>query len=102
MERRLPDGTILKPEIKGLRYHWTDHPYYDQDWYKEKIKGKNKETIAQEYEISYNTAIVGRVYPDFPTEPMVLLYDSTKPLYVAIDNSHGGGDPNAVIVMQPD
>jgi len=62
MERRAPDGTILKPEIKGLRYHWTEHPMYDQKWYENKIKGKSKETIAQEYEIDYNTAIVGRVY----------------------------------------
>lgn len=62
MKRRAPDGTTLEPEIKGLRYHWTEHPFYDKEWYAEKIKGKSKETIAQEYEIDYNTAIVGRVY----------------------------------------
>lgn len=62
MKRRAPDGTTLEPEIKGLRYHWSEHPFYDKKWYAEKIKGKSKETIAQEYEIDYNTAIVGRVY----------------------------------------
>ncbi len=42
------------------------------------------------------------MYPEFTQDAMVLLYDHTKPLYVSIDNSHGGADPNAVIVMQPD
>lgn len=62
----------------------------------------SKEQVAAEMEIDYNTAIVGRVYTDFPTEPTILQYDFNKPLYIAIDNSHGGTDPNAVIVMQPD
>jgi len=62
----------------------------------------SKEKVASELEIDYNTAIVGRVYTDFPKEPTVLIYDPNKPLYIAIDNSHGGVDPNAVIVMQPD
>jgi len=25
-------------EIKRLRYHWTDHPRYNQEWYKQKTK----------------------------------------------------------------
>jgi len=33
---------------------------------------------------------------------MVLLYDPNKPLYIAMDNSHGGKDPFALIVVQPD
>ena len=49
----------------------------------------SKESIAQELEIDYNTAIVGRVYDSFPKEHMMLLYDPNKPLYVAMDNSHG-------------
>ena len=102
MERRTPDGTILKPEIKWLRYHWTEHPFYTKEWYEEKIKGKSKETIAQEYEIDYNTAIVWRVYEWFPKEPMMLLYDPNKPLYVAMDNSHWWKDPFAIILIQPD
>lgn len=102
MNRKWPNGDILPPEIKWLRYHWTDHPYYDKEWYEAKIKGKSKETVAQEFEISYNTAIVWRVYPEFPPEPSVVLYDPNKPLYVSIDNSHWWIDPNAVIIMQPD
>jgi phage FluMu gp28-like protein len=48
----------LTGRIKWLRYHWTEHPFYDTEWYNAKIKGMTKETIAQELEIDYNTAIV--------------------------------------------
>jgi len=48
----------------------------------------SRESIAQELEIDYNTAIVGRVYTDFPKESSPITYDPEKPLYVAIDNSH--------------
>jgi hypothetical protein len=95
-------GKALPPEIKGLRYHWSEHPHYDMEWYKWKTQGKTPEQIAQEYEIDYNTAIVGRVYPEFPKESKVIIYNPMLPLYVGIDNSHGGQDPNAIIVMQPD
>jgi hypothetical protein len=33
---------------------------------------------------------------------MALVYDPNKPLYIAMDNSHGGKDPFALIVVQPD
>lgn len=102
MNRKWPNGDILPPEIKGLRYHWTEHPYYDKEWYEAKIKGKSKETIAQEFEIDYNTAIVWRVYDNFPKTEMALVYNQDKPLYIAMDNSHGWKDPFALIVVQPD
>lgn len=91
-----------KAEVKWLRYHWSDNPLYTKEWYNWKIKGMTPEKIAQELEIDYNTAIVGRVYEWFPKDPMMLLYDPNKPLYVAMDNSHGGADPFAVICVQPD
>ena len=47
-----------------------------------------REKIAQELEIDYNTAIVGRVYPEFPKKPVIVEYNSEKPLYIGIDNSH--------------
>lgn len=47
-----------------------------------------REKIAQELEIDYDTAVVGRVYPDFAKEAIEIKYDETKPLYIAIDNSH--------------
>jgi len=48
----------------------------------------SKEAIAQELDIDYNTAIVGRVYTDFPAEPSSVEYDHTKPMYLWMDNSH--------------
>ena len=48
----------------------------------------DKVTIAQELEIDYDTAVVGRVYESFPKEPTKVEYDPEKPLYVSIDNSH--------------
>lgn len=85
---RLVNGELIKAEVKGLRYHRSDHPLYNKDWYEWKTKGMSKEKIAQELEIDYNTAVEGRVYPDFPSKPQSIFYDESKPLYVAMDNSH--------------
>lgn len=92
---------IVAPDIKWLRYHRSEHPLYTQLRYDWKTKGMTREKIAQELEIDYDTAVVGRVYPDFAKDYIDIKYDDTKPLYVAIDNSHWGVDPNSVIVMQP-
>lgn len=100
MDRRDHNGNIQPSEVKWLRYHWSDHPLYTKEWYEWKIRGMTKEKIAQELEIDYNTAIVWRVYADFPKQPTAVFYDADKPLYVAIDNSHWGTDPNAVICFQ--
>lgn len=92
----------IPPAIKWLRYLWSDHPLYTPERYKKKTASMDRETIAQEIEINYDTAVVGRVYTEFPTESVDVSYDPSKPLYISIDNSHGGTDPNAVIVAQPD
>ena len=99
---RNENGQTYLSEIKWLRYHWSDHPIYDDERYREKVKGKSKEEIAQELEIDYDTAIVWRVYDMFPTESSTLVYNPEKPMYVWIDNSHWWPDPNAIIVMQPE
>lgn len=97
----LPDDGS-EPKIKWLRYHRSDHPLYTQERYKNKTASMDKVTIAQELEIDYDTAVVGRVYESFPTKSVDVKYDPLKPLYISLDNSHGGTDPNAVIVCQPD
>lgn len=102
MDRIGKNGEKQKAEVKGLRYHWSENPLYTKEWYNWKIQGMTPEKIAQELEIDYNTAIVWRVYEWFPKEPMMLVYDPNKPLYIAMDNSHGGKDPFAIIVAQPD
>lgn len=98
--RKDDNGKELKPEVKWLRYHWTEHPLYDKKWYEWKIQWMTSEKIAQELEISYNTAIEWRVYKDFPTKEIALLYNMYKPLYIFIDHSHWWADPHAVIIAQ--
>jgi len=88
MERKDDEGNLLQPDIKGLRYHWSDHPLYDTKRYEWKIRGMSKEKVAQELEIDYNTAVVGRVYDNFPTKHVTLEYKIDKPMYVWMDNSH--------------
>ena len=61
---------------------------YDDKRYEWKIQGMSKEKIAQELEIDYNTAIVGRVYDNFPTKSEELKYNPESPLYIWMDNSH--------------
>lgn len=87
-------------QIKRLRYHWSDHPFYDKAWYEHKVKGMKPEDIAQELEINYTVALKGRVYPDFKQDGINLPYDPKKQLIIGIDNSHGWADPHAVIIMQ--
>jgi len=92
-----------KWEVKYLRYHWSEHPLYNQEWYEWKIKWMTKEQIAQELEIDYNVALVWRVYPEFKKEPdKNIIYEPIKPLYIWIDNSRWWADPHAIIVMQTD
>lgn len=91
----------MQGKIKGLRYHWSDHPLYTQEWYNKKIASMDKVSIAQELEIDYDVAVVGRVYPDFPSEANdEVRYNPNLPIFVWVDNSHGGTDPNAMIILQ--
>jgi hypothetical protein len=96
------EGNTIPAVIKWLRYHWSEHPLYTQERYRKKTASMDAVTIAQELEINYDTAVVGRVYSEFPVESSKVEYDPSKPLYVSIDNSHGWVDPHAVIVIQPD
>ena len=96
-------------EIEWLRYHWTEHPFYNDKWHEWYCKGKSTEAIAQELEIDYNVAIKWRVYPNFkPIENGwdVMFWDyeynPNYPIYFSIDNSHWGSDPHAIIVWQKD
>lgn len=89
-------------DIKRLRYHWSEHPHYNQDWYAQKTKWMTKEEVAQELEIDYETSLVWRVYPEFTQQPEDIIYDPQKPLFISIDNSHGWADPHAVLVWQID
>lgn len=100
--RKWDNWQDIEPEIKWLRYHWSEHPLYDDKWYKEKIKGMTPEQIAQELEIDYNTALEWRVYKNFPSSPEKIMYNPLSHVYVWLDNSHWWVDPHALIVAQLD
>ena len=86
-----------------FKLHWSEHPFYDQQWYDQQCVKDSPEVIAQELDISYNTSVRGRVYPEFTGDTYPdIEYNERLPLFIAIDNSHGGADPHAIIVCQPD
>ena len=68
--------------MKWLRYHWTDHPFYDDVWYKDKTRAMKPEDIAEELEINYTAALKGRVYPEFTQDGIDLPYDYNKQLII--------------------
>lgn len=92
--------------MEYIKLHWSKHPCYTKEWYEWRVRGKSKEWIAQELEINYEASVTGRVYPRFAHIPMgdcifgKYDYDPYLPLYCAIDNSHGGNDNHAIILMQ--
>jgi N-acetylmuramoyl-L-alanine amidase len=90
----------IKGELRYHRLHWRENPLYTEEWYKWKCRGQSPEWIARELEIQYVTSLEGRVYPEFNSQRTVesVDFDPTKPTFIAIDNSHGGKDPHAVIV----
>lgn len=84
------------------RLHWSEHPFYTNDWYNLQKAGMTPEQVAQELDINYNASVIGRVYTNFNTDTYEVKYDPNLPIYIAIDNSHGGVDPHAVVVCQID
>ena len=96
----------LKKQMKMIRLHWKLNPMYTDEWFITKTRGMLPEDIAQEYEINYEASVTGRVYPNFANMPTgdcifgKFEYDPYLPLYVAIDNSHGGQDKHAIIIAQ--
>ena len=69
--------------------HWSEHPFYTEEWYEAQKLKSSPEEIAQELDISYDNSMVGRVYTEFTGEMQDIEYDYTLPLFVSIDNSHG-------------
>lgn len=96
----------VKGLMKHIRLHWSLNPFYTREWYEWKTKSMLPEDIAQEYEINYDASVEGRVYPTFANKPTgdctfgKFTYDPYLPLYISIDNSHGGTDNHAIIVAQ--
>jgi hypothetical protein len=88
--------------IDVSRYHWTDHPLKDNQWYAYEQNRRNDEAaIAQELDISYTKSREGRVYPEWNelnVTPGLFPYDPNLPLYVGWD--FGKTDDTAIIWSQ--
>jgi len=88
-----------------IRYHSCmrhENPFYTQEWYEWRTSSMTREQIAQELLIDYNTALIGRVYPEYKSWTYENIYDDSLPLYIWMDNSRGWADPHAIVVVQQD
>ena len=91
---------------KKIRMDWWAIPYYNQAWYNLEKATNAPEKVAAELDINYNAAVKWRVYPNFK-DPYVSFwdtdeydYDPNLPIFISMDNSHGGNDPYAIIISQ--
>ena len=39
------------------RIHWSEHPYYTNEWYEKEKLGMRPEQVAQELDINYNLSL---------------------------------------------
>jgi hypothetical protein len=44
--------------FQWFRLHWSEHPFYDTQWYERQCANNTTETIASELDISYNNSVV--------------------------------------------
>lgn len=74
--------------FKKLTLHWSMHPLRNKEWFNRETAALTKEEVAREYEIGYDSAIAGRVYPELSRETHVgqYPYDETLPLYLSADH----------------
>ena len=67
----IPHHVPLKEALKEKsgwlhrRYHYTVHPYYTQEWADALRAEMSEFSWAQEYEISYDQSVEGRIWPAF-------------------------------------
>lgn len=83
-----PDKNGLQHGFKKLTLHWSMHPDRTREWFNRETAALTKEEVAREYEIGYDSAIAGRVYPDLERSRHVgqYPYDPTLPLYMSADH----------------
>lgn len=75
-----------------VRIHWSQHPFRDEAWYAREVASQSmtEAAVAQELDIDYEGAVVGRVYPAFVYERHVqpLQYDPRRALIICCDFNH--------------
>ncbi len=48
-----------------IRFHWTDNPQHDENWFKKKTAAMTEQEIAQEVLVGYDKARTNRSYPEY-------------------------------------
>lgn len=48
-----------------MRFHWTDNPDHNEEWFKKKTASMTEEEIAQEVLVGYDKAKINRSYPEY-------------------------------------
>ena len=88
--------------FKILKYHWSQHPNKDAEWYARKTANMTDEDIARELEINYEKSASLKIYHEFDEEVHVpsfnIPYDHRIPLYMSWD--FGLDDPEFVLFYQ--
>jgi len=80
---------LAKSGFEMMKFHWSEHPDKDQEWYKKKTAGMNEEEINQELEIGYKRQTIQRSYEEY--EDIVhrsnhnIYYNKNYPLIVGMD-----------------
>jgi len=93
---------LKNSNFKILRYHWSEHPEKDSEWYVKKTANMTEEDIARELEINYEKSANLKIFHEFDAEIHVpsfnIPYDPRIPLYMSWD--FGLDDPEFVLFMQ--
>lgn len=63
---------IKESGFTHMSFHWTEHPDYNETWYKKKTASMTPQEIAQELEIKYDGALTNLSYPEFRQDKHVL------------------------------
>lgn len=75
--------------FKQLKFHWSQHPLKNAEWYAKKTASMTKQEIAQELEIKYDAALEERSYPEYDEEHHLLDHkvylNNRRPLYCFMD-----------------
>lgn len=55
----------FSPTMNVKSFHWTLHPWKDQEWYENQKKRMHQAEIAQELDLNYEGSLPGRLFPMF-------------------------------------
>ena len=75
--------------FKKLKFHWSQHPNKDEDWFNKKTAAMTDEEISQELEIGYSSTKTRFSYPEFDTPIHVsdhkIYFNPKSKLYITFD-----------------